>query len=81
MNRHHARRWLCVVAYAAAMAWVEAAVQVAGRGSEAIRNVLPEQFNWPLFLVALARMAAPVVEVWRRVRSAAAGAVPAAQCQ
>lgn len=26
MNRHHIRRWLCVVGYATAMAWVEAAV-------------------------------------------------------
>ncbi len=29
-------------------------------GLEAVRLVLPETFNWPLFLVALALMAAPV---------------------
>jgi hypothetical protein len=55
------------------------AIRVAGQGHEAIRNVLPQQFNWPLFLVALALMAAPVVEVWRRIRSAAASGVPATQ--
>lgn len=46
------------------------AIQVAGGGVEAVRNVLPTQFNWPLFLVALALMAAPVVklamELWNQ---------------
>jgi hypothetical protein len=42
---------------------------VAGRGVDAIRNVLPTQFNWPLFLVALALMAAPVLRLGRQICS------------
>ena len=42
-------------------------------GAEAVREVLPVWFNWPLFLVALALMAVPVVDlagqiVRRRIR-------------
>jgi hypothetical protein len=44
------------------------AIRVADGGVEALRNLLPTYFNWPLFLVALALMAAPVVnltaELW-----------------
>lgn len=36
------------------------ALQVASQGEAAIRQVLPKSFNWPLFLVALALMAAPI---------------------
>ena len=39
------------------------------QGVEVIRHVLPSRFNWPLFCVALALMAAPVAqlaqELWR----------------
>jgi hypothetical protein len=35
----------------------------AGGGAEAVRNVEPQWFNWPLFLAALALLAAPVVDV------------------
>ena len=39
-------------------------------GVEAIRTVLPTEFNWPLFIVALALMAVPIVDlvrqIWRR---------------
>jgi hypothetical protein len=35
------------------------ALQVAHQGTEAVRNVLPSEFHWPLFGVALALMAAP----------------------
>lgn len=37
------------------------ALRVAGQGETAIRNVLPEVFNWPLFVVALTLMAAPIL--------------------
>jgi hypothetical protein len=30
-------------------------------GPEAVRTVLPDRFNWPMFLVALALMSAPLV--------------------
>ena len=46
------------------------ALRVADQGVEVIRNVLPAQFNWPLFCIAIALMAAPLVrralELWRR---------------
>jgi hypothetical protein len=50
------------------------ALRVVDQGVEVIRNVLPERFNWPLFCVALALMAAPMIqecrELWRRPPSA-----------
>ena len=47
------------------------AIEVADQGVPVIRNVLPVYFNWPLFSVALALMAAPIVQVvWRLRRQA-----------
>ena len=44
------------------------AIRVSGGGVDALRNLLPTQFNWPLFCIALALMAAPVIklasEIW-----------------
>ena len=37
------------------------------RGLDAIRAVLPERFNWPLFCVALALMSAPVFQNGRQL--------------
>ena len=37
------------------------------RGLDAIRTVLPEKFNWPLFFVALLLMSAPVMQIIRRL--------------
>lgn len=42
------------------------AIRVADQGVEVIRNVLPAQFNWKLFCIALVLMAAPVVQLCRR---------------
>lgn len=39
------------------------ALRVAGGGVGALRHLLPEQFNWPMFLIALALMSAPVVRL------------------
>jgi hypothetical protein len=39
-------------------------------GLDATRLVLPQSFNWPLFLVALTLMAAPVVQIAWRMRAA-----------
>jgi hypothetical protein len=36
-------------------------LRVANQGVDALRNLLPAQFNWPLFLVALILMASPVL--------------------
>jgi hypothetical protein len=40
--------------------------RVAGQGINAIREVLPTRFNWPLFCIALALMTAPIADVARR---------------
>jgi hypothetical protein len=36
-------------------------------GIEAIRTVLPTWFNWPVFIIALALMAAPIIEVSKQI--------------
>jgi hypothetical protein len=56
------------------------ALRVADQGVAVIRNVLPVNFNWPLFLIALALLSAPIVqELWGRFprRELAANAVEA----
>lgn len=40
-------------------------LRVADRGVEAVRDVLPERFNWLLFGMALVLMAAPVISLCR----------------
>lgn len=42
------------------------ALRVADQGIEVIRKVLPTEFNWPLFLIALALLAAPAVRLAAR---------------
>ena len=44
------------------------AVHVLPRGLDATRQVVPVDFNWPLFFVALALMSLPAVDTGRRVR-------------
>lgn len=41
------------------------AIRTADQGIEALRNMLPVRFNWPLFGVALALMALPVADAAR----------------
>ena len=41
-------------------------IRAANGGVNALRNVLPQSFNWPLFCVALLLMAAPIFETLRR---------------
>jgi len=41
-------------------------IRAAGGGAEAIRRVLPTQFNWPVFMVALLLLAAPIVDLCRQ---------------
>jgi len=43
------------------------AIRVSDGGVEALRNLLPTFFNWPLFCVALTLMAAPVIRLARRL--------------
>ncbi len=46
------------------------ALRAVPNGLDATRTVLPAAFNWPVFLVALALMAAPVADVFRPGRRA-----------
>jgi hypothetical protein len=55
------------------------AIRVSGGGVDALRNVLPTAFNWPLFLVALALMSAPVVKLARDLRAERKPAFEAAE--
>jgi hypothetical protein len=43
------------------------AIRVAGQGVEALRNVLPARFNWPLFGIALLLMAAPIFQAYQQI--------------
>ncbi len=45
-------------------------IRVAHGGVDALRNVLPQSFNWPLFCVALVLMAAPIVQLLSSLREA-----------
>lgn len=40
------------------------ALRVSGQGPEALRRLLPVEFNWPLFCLALLLMSSPVVQCW-----------------
>ena len=42
-------------------------IRVASQGVEALRNVLPARFNWPLFAFALLLMAAPVLQAYQQI--------------
>ena len=42
-------------------------VVVADGSFDRLRDALPQWFNWPLFIVALALLAAPVISVFRRM--------------
>lgn len=48
--------------------FMEGAIRALGGGSESARAGLPLSFDWPLFLLALALMAAPLWDVARQVR-------------
>ncbi len=62
-------------------AFMADAIAVTSGGMEAIRRVLPVEFNWPVYLSALALLAAPLADMswqWgtRRLRRHAANAAP-----
>jgi hypothetical protein len=42
------------------------AIRVADQGVDGLRNLLPQQFNWRLFGLALLLMTAPVIQICRR---------------
>jgi hypothetical protein len=63
------RAWILNLAGVALALYVFMAdtIAAAHRGWDAIRAVLPEKFNWPLFCVALALMSAPVMRTGREL--------------
>jgi len=62
-------------------AFMADALRVAGGGSEALRNMLPVSFNWPLFVVALVLMAAPIVNAGRQIRRPRSRPLASMACQ
>jgi hypothetical protein len=53
-------------------AFMADALRVMSQGEDALRQLLPTRFNWPLFLLAWGLMASPILDVWwqhRRTRS------------
>jgi hypothetical protein len=46
------------------------AIRVAPQGTDALRNLLPTAFNWPLFCCAWLLMAVPVLHLGRQLTNA-----------
>jgi hypothetical protein len=64
------RAWiLCSAGIALALyVFMADAIAAAPRGIDAVRTVLPQEFKWPLFLIALGLMTAPVLQmIWQRL--------------
>ena len=63
------RAWILNFAGVALALYVFMADSIAAahHGMDAIRTVLPDKFNWPLFCVALALMSAPVMQTGRQL--------------
>jgi hypothetical protein len=45
------------------------AIRVSNGGVDALREMLPTNFGWPLFLLALVLMSAPVLSLYRQIRT------------
>ena len=43
--------------------FMETPLQIIGMGEEAIRQALPTVFNWPIFIIGVVLMAAPIVDM------------------
>ncbi len=74
------RRWAWALNLAgiglALYAFMATTLQVLHRGEEAIRQALPASFNWPLFGLALALLAVPIVDMgWQLVQGGGQAAV------
>jgi hypothetical protein len=51
----------------ALLVFMSDAIRAVDGGIEAIRTVLPVWFNWPVFIIALALMAAPIIEMIKQI--------------
>lgn len=52
---------------AALYVFMEDALRVSRQGEDALRNMLPGRFDWPLFTIALLLMSAPIVQSSRQI--------------
>lgn len=70
--RSHGRVWVLnlIGVTLALYVFMADAIRVFRGGAAALRNLLPAHFNWPLFGVALALMAAPLLRLIRELLSA-----------
>ena len=57
--------------------FMEDAIRVVGQGEDALRMMLPVRFDWPLFLIALMLMSAPVLSCGRQIRRVRLNLAPA----
>jgi len=53
--------------------FMQDSIRVAHGGMDALRNLLPQSFNWPLFCLALVLMASPIIQLIRRLDGAGIG--------
>ncbi|MCI0692922.1 hypothetical protein L0337_13075 [candidate division KSB1 bacterium] len=51
----------------ALLVFMSDAIHAVDGGIEAIRNVLPVWFNWPVFIIALVLMAVPIIDMIRQI--------------
>jgi hypothetical protein len=49
--------------------FMETALRAASGGTDAVRMALPTRFNWPLFIISLGLMAAPIIHTARQIRT------------
>jgi hypothetical protein len=71
------KRWswglMLIGMLAALYVFMTDSIRAVGGGDEAILQIRPTRFNWPLFVIALALMAAPILDVWWQRRKACSG--------
>lgn len=85
-SRHDAPAWPAWILNALGTAlalyvFMTDSLRVASEGADGLRNVLPREFNWPLFGVALALMSAPVMEIGRRIWLGRTATRPVLDCR
>lgn len=72
------RAWLmCGVGVATALGiFMADAIKAAPLGVDAVRSTLPTSFNWPMFILALLLMAAPIVDMSIQIRDSRTDILP-----
>lgn len=62
LERWRVWSWTIVGVFIALYVFMADSLRVAGQGTDVLRNLLPSAFNWPLFLLAIAFMAVPIID-------------------